>query len=82
MTSVASIATCLLAEIPMRNERPGGGEETPSPYTGNQKCRGLYTGWKRISRHEEEWEESKIRVGEAFKTVGWLKGESNTFAGL
>ena len=41
---VASTALACSKRVPMRKEKRGGGEETPSPCTGHQKCRGLGAG--------------------------------------
>ena len=41
----------------MRKEKPGDGEEPPSPGTGHQICHGLSMGWKRTSRHETKMKE-------------------------
>ena len=39
-------------------------------------CHGLVTGWKRISRHEAEWERNKVyQSGRAVRPAGQLKGE-------
>ena len=51
-SSIATRAVACWQRVPMRNEKRGGGEETPSPWTSHQKCHGLGAGWKRIFRHE------------------------------
>ena len=51
-SSIASTTVAYWQRVPMRKQKRGDGEETPSPWTSHQKCHGLGAGWKRIFRHE------------------------------
>ena len=57
-------STCLFAEGPYeKGEVRRWGRDPKSPFLsslGHQKRHGLGAGWKRISRHETEWEGNKV----------------------
>ena len=66
----------------MRKEKRGGGEETPSPHTGHQKCGLVWVGKEFPDMRQNEREIKFIRMGDTVRTVDQLKGEPTLNRGL
>ena len=65
----------------MRKEKRGG-EETPSPHIGHQKCGLVWVGTEFPDIRKNEREIKFIRMGDTVRTVDQLKGEQTLNRGL